>query len=372
MGNGSTSILNTINSPADLKKLSEAELETLAAELRKFIIDIVSENPGHVGANLGVVEITLALHYVFNTPYDKIVWDVGHQAYAHKIITGRRDRFHLNRTLDGLSGFPRISESEYDAFGTGHSSTSISAALGMAVASALLEENGRQHIAVIGDGAMTAGMAMEALNNAGVANSNILVILNDNGIAIDKNNGALKEYFAHITASRTYNRFKDFVWRLMGGNTKYGKNSRAMIRQVSNAVKSSLLDRSNLFEAFNLRYFGPVDGHDASLIKIMRDLRHIPGPKLLHCITKKGKGFDMAEKDQVRFHAPGLFDKNTGAEVKKEPCEGKMAPKYQSVFGKTILELARDNEKIVRGLLRAMPTGMLTRHHDASYAAACV
>jgi len=359
-------LLAKIDSPDDLKKLTEEELIQLAGELRQFIIDAVSQNPGHVGANLGSIEITLALHYVFNTPYDKIVWDVGHQAYAHKIITGRRDKFHLNRTYKGISGFPKMSESEYDAFGVGHSSTSISAALGMAVASSLLEDNGRQHIAVIGDGAMTGGMAMEALNNVGITKSNLLVILNDNGIAIDKNVGALKEYLAHITASKTYNRFKDFIWWMMGGNTKYGKNSRALVRQVGNAVKSSLLDKSNLFEAYNFRYFGPVDGHDIpSLIKIMNDLKSIPGPKLLHCVTKKGKGFDMAEKEQVRFHAPGKFDKNTGAEIKKEKCDEKMPPKYQTVFGKTLLELARQNEKIV-GITPAMPTGCsmnIMMHH---------
>ena len=359
-------ILSKINSPEDLKNLNEDELIPLAAELRQFIIEAVSKNPGHVGANLGSVEITLALHYVFNAPYDKIVWDVGHQAYAHKIITGRRDTFHLNRTYKGISGFPNIFESEYDAFGVGHSSTSISATLGMAVASSLLEDNGRQHIAVIGDGAMTGGMAMEALNNVGVTDSNILVILNDNGIAIDTNVGALKEYLAHITASKTYNRFKDMVWRMMGGNTKYGKNSRALVRQVSNAVKSTLLDKSNLFEAYNFRYFGPVDGHDVlSLTKIMRDLKSIPGPKLLHCVTKKGKGFEMAEKDQVRFHAPGKFDKNTGAEIKKEDCSEKLPPKYQTVFGKTVLELALKNEKIV-AVTPAMPTGCslnIMMHH---------
>ena len=350
-------ILARINSPEDLKKLDEDELIRLAGELRQFIIDAVSQNPGHVGANLGSVEITLALHYVFKTPYDKIVWDVGHQAYAHKIITGRRDKFHLNRTYKGISGFPKITESKYDAFGVGHSSTSISATLGMAVASSLRDDNGRQHIAVIGDGAMTGGMAMEALNNVGITKSNVLIILNDNGIAIDKNVGALKEYLAHITASKTYNRFKDLVWRIMGGNTKYGKNSRAMVRQVGNAVKSSLLDKSNLFEAYNFRYFGPVDGHDLpSLIKILNDLKSIPGPKLLHCVTKKGKGFDMAEKEQVRFHAPGKFDKNTGAEIIKEIPNEKLPPKYQAVFGQTLLELAGKNEKIV-GVTPAMPTG---------------
>ena len=350
-------ILSCIDGPDDLKKLKEEELVPLSGELRQFIIDAVSQNPGHVGANLGSVEITLALHYIFNAPYDKIVWDVGHQAYAHKILTGRRDKFHLNRTYKGLSGFPNIFESKYDAFGVGHSSTSISATLGMAVASSLMDDNGRQHIAIIGDGAMTGGMAMEALNNVGISNSNILIILNDNGIAIDNTVGALKEYLAHITASKTYNRAKDLVWRLMGGNTKYGKNSRALVRQISNAVKSTLLDKSNLFEAYNCRYFGPVDGHDVlSLVKILRDLKTISGPKLLHCVTKKGKGFEMAEKDQVRFHAPGKFDKNTGEEIKKEADTEKKPPKYQHVFGKTILDLAKNNEKIT-AITPAMPTG---------------
>lgn len=348
-------ILKTINSPDDLRKLKEEDLPQLCDEIRKFIIEVISANPGHLGASLGAVELAVAIHYAFNTPYDKLIWDVGHQAYAHKIITGRRDVFYTNRMYHGISGFPRICESPYDAFGVGHSSTSISAALGMAVASALRENNGRQHIAVIGDGAMTGGMAMEALNNAGVSNTNLLVILNDNGIAIDHNVGALKEYLTDITTSRTYNKLRDKIWFLMGGKTRYGKNSRAVVKQIGNAVKSSLLRKSNLFEAFNFRYFGPVDGNDVvKLTKLLHDLRNIPGPKLLHVITVKGKGFAKAENDQITYHAPGIFDKETGNLI-VNPCKDQ-SPKYQTVFGKTIIELAEMNNSIV-GITPAMPTG---------------
>lgn len=348
-------ILAKINTPDDVRKLPEDDLTQLCTDIRRFIIDVVSKHPGHFGASLGVVELSVALHYVFNTPYDKLIWDVGHQAYGHKIITGRKHQFHTNRKYKGLSGFPKMSESKYDAFGTGHSSTSISAALGMAVASAKKDQNGRQHIAVIGDGAMTAGMAMEALNNAGVTNANLLIILNDNGIAIDKNVGALKEYLTDIVTSRTYNRFKDAIWYLLGGGSKYGKNTRAIVKQVGNAVKSSIFDKSNLFESFNFRYFGPTDGHDViHLIKLLRDLKKIEGPKLLHIITVKGKGFSYAEKNQTRFHSPGLFDKKTG-ELIQDPCHHK-PPKYQFVFGKTIIELAEKNPDIV-GVTPAMPTG---------------
>jgi len=348
-------ILAKINSPDDLRKLREDELPLLCEEIRQFIIEVISANPGHLGASLGAVELAVAIHYAFNTPYDKLIWDVGHQAYAHKIITGRRDVFYTNRTYGGISGFPRMSESPYDAFGVGHSSTSISAALGMAVASSLRENNGRQHIAVIGDGAMTGGMAMEALNNAGVSNANLLVILNDNGIAIDRNVGALKEYLTHITTSRTYNRFRDKIWLLMGGKTRYGKNSRAVVKQIGNAVKTTLLRKSNLFEAFGFRYFGPVDGNDVvKLTKLLHDLQKIPGPKLLHVITVKGKGFAKAENDQITYHAPGMFDKTTGNLI-ENPCKNQ-PPKYQVVFGKTIIELAEMNDRIV-GITPAMPTG---------------
>ncbi|MCO5265579.1 MAG: 1-deoxy-D-xylulose-5-phosphate synthase [Lentimicrobium sp.] len=350
-----TGLLNQINSPADLRKLDEEALPLLCDEIRQFIIDVISSNPGHLGASLGTVELAVAIHYAFNTPVDKLIWDVGHQAYAHKIITGRRDVFHTNRTYQGISGFPKMAESEYDAFGVGHASTSISAALGMAVAAKLQQNFTEQHIAVIGDGSMTGGMAMEALNNAGVSNTNLLVILNDNGIAIDKNVGAMRQYLLDIVTSRAYNKLKDKVWQLMGGNTRYGKNSRAVVKQVGNALKSTILKKSNLFEAFNLRYFGPVDGHDViRLTKLMTDLRKIPGPKLLHVITVKGKGFEKAEQDQILYHSPGMFDKTTG-EIIEKPCKS-LPPKYQHVFGKTIIELAEKNEKIV-GVTPAMPSG---------------
>jgi 1-deoxy-D-xylulose-5-phosphate synthase len=354
----STNLLNHINSPDDLKKLDEHQLPQLCTELREFIIDAVSNNPGHLGANLGVVELTVALHYVFNTPDDKLIWDVGHQAYGHKILTGRRDNFHLNRKYKGISGFPKMEESEYDAFGVGHSSTSISAALGMAIAAKMQNNPERNHIAVIGDGAMTAGLAIEALNNAGIGNPNLLIILNDNGIAIDKNVGAIKDYLAGIVTSKAYNKLKDKVWQLLGGGTKYGKNTRAIVKQVGNAVKGSILKRSNLFEAFNFRYFGPVDGNDViRLTKLLSDMKNIPGPKLLHIITTKGKGLPQAEKEPTVFHSPpGAFDKKTGKLVKEKPCKEVKPPKYQTVFGKTIIELAEKNEKII-GITPAMPTG---------------
>jgi 1-deoxy-D-xylulose-5-phosphate synthase len=348
-------LLSNINSPADLRKLTVDELPQLCRDVRQFILEVISRNPGHLGASLGVVELTAAIHYAFNTPDDKLIWDVGHQAYAHKILTGRKNIFYTNRTYQGISGFPRITESEYDAFGTGHSSTSISAALGMAVASELQGNNQRQHIAVIGDGSITAGMAMEALNNAGVSKANLLVILNDNGIAIDKNVGGIPKYLTVITTSRAYNKLKDKIWWLMGGKTRYGANSRAVVKQISNAVKASLLKESNLFEAFGFRYFGPVDGHDVvKLVHLMRDLQNIPGPKLLHVVTVKGKGYEKAERDQTLFHAPGVFNMETG-ELKEIQCKNQ-PPKYQVVFGKTIIELAEMNEKIV-GVTPAMPTG---------------
>ncbi len=349
-------LLSKINSPDDLKKLDSDQLETLCEEIRQFIIDSVCLNPGHFGASLGVVELAVAIHYVFDTPVDKLIWDVGHQAYAHKIITGRRDDFHLNRRYKGLSGFPSMSESPYDSFGTGHSSTSISAALGMAIGSKLKNECDRHHIAVIGDGSMTAGMAFEGLNNAGVANANLLVILNDNGIAIDKNVGALKDYLTDITTSKTYNKIKNDVWNILGSINRYGPNTRKLIQRLENAIKTTLLKQSNLFESLNFRYFGPVDGHDIHhLTRILQDLKDIKGPKLLHCITVKGKGFPYAEKHQTKFHAPGIFDKETG-EQKINLCERNKPPKYQEVFGKTILELAKLNPSIV-GITPAMPTG---------------
>jgi 1-deoxy-D-xylulose-5-phosphate synthase len=363
-------LLSGINSPDDLRKLPVDQLPAVCNDIRRFILEVISRNPGHLGASLGVVELTAAIHYAFNTPYDKLIWDVGHQAYAHKILTGRKDVFYTNRTYQGLSGFPRMAESQFDAFGTGHSSTSISAALGMAVASALQGNRNQQHIAVIGDGSMTAGMAMEALNNAGVSKANLLVILNDNGIAIDQNVGGLPRYLTDITTSRAYNRFRDKIWWLMGGNTRYGANSRAVVKQIGNAVKATLVRESNLFEAFGFRYFGPVDGHDVvKLVHLLHDLQKIPGPKLLHVVTVKGKGYEKAEKDQTLFHAPGVFDMETG-ELKETHCKNQ-PPKYQVVFGKTIIELAEKNPKIV-GVTPAMPTGcslnmMMARMPDRAF-----
>jgi 1-deoxy-D-xylulose-5-phosphate synthase len=352
--NQEENLLFTISSPDDLRKLKPSDLVKVSADLRQFIIDMVSKNPGHLGASLGVVELTVALHYVFNTPYDKIIWDVGHQAYGHKILTGRRDKFSTNRMYKGISGFPKMAESEYDAFGTGHSSTSISAALGMAIASKSKGEK-RHVVAVIGDGAMTAGQAFEGLNNAGIAKSDILVILNDNNIAIDPNVGALKEYLIDITTSGTYNRFKNKVWNFLGRFGRMGPNARTLASQLEAGFKSTLLDKSNLFEGFNFRYFGPVDGHDIlHLTSILQDLKRIPGPKLLHCLTVKGKGFKQAEENQTVFHSPGKFDKNTGIILKSS--ETGTPATYQEVFGKTILELARKNEKIA-GITPAMTTG---------------
>lgn len=347
-------LLSKINTPDDLRKLDREDLVKVSAELRQFIIDIVCNHPGHFGASLGVVELTVALHYVFNTPYDKIIWDVGHQAYGHKILTGRRDIFSTNRKYKGLSGFPRMAESEYDAFGTGHSSTSISAALGMAVAAASKGEK-RHVVAVIGDGAMTAGEAFEGLNNAGIGKSDILVILNDNNMAIDANVGALKEYLLDITTSKTYNRFKDRVWKVLGIFGRLGPNARTLAAQLEAGAKSTILDRSNLFEGLNFRYFGPIDGHDVlHLTRVLEDLKRIPGPKLLHCITVKGKGFKQAEQDQTTFHAPGLFDKETGIILNTSDADSPL--NFQEVFGRTILELAKTNNKIT-GITPAMPTG---------------
>src|ERR1043166_8401299 len=326
-------LLEGIEFPSDLRKVKEEDLVKVCAELRQYIIDVVSIYGGHVGASLGVVELTTALHYAFNTPHDQLVWDVGHQAYGHKILTGRRNLFHSNRVYKGISGFPKRSESEYDTFGVGHSSTSISAALGMAVASKLKGDLERQHIAVIGDGAMTAGLAFEGLNNAGVSNTNLIVVLNDNCMSIDPNVGALKEYLTDITTSPTYNKFKDDVWKALDKLSKIGQVSQDILSKIHDGLKSGILRQSNLFEALGFRYFGPVDGHDVNhLVKIFQDLKKIPGPKVLHCVTVKGNGFAPAEKDQTKWHAPGLFDKVTG-EIYKSVSAKPSAPKYQDVFG---------------------------------------
>jgi 1-deoxy-D-xylulose-5-phosphate synthase len=350
-------LLAQINSPDDVKKLDQAQLVQLSDELRHFIIDNVSVYGGHFGASLGVVELTVALHYVFNTPYDQLVWDVGHQAYGHKILTGRKEEFHTNRVYGGISGFPKISESKYDAFGVGHSSTSVSAALGMAVASNYLNEPDRQHIAVIGDGALTGGIAFEGMNHAGVSDSNLLIILNDNCMSIDPNVGALKDYLTDITTSRTYNKLKDDIWKLLGKFSAFGKSAQEIASKVENGIKSTLLSQSNFFESLNLRYFGPVDGHDVDhLVTVLNDLKNIKGPKILHCVTVKGKGYGPAEKgNATTWHSPGTFDKISG-EIFKKTYEKPQAPKYQDVFGHTLVELAKTNDKIV-GITPAMPSG---------------
>jgi len=352
--------LEKIKIPADLREnFKPDELEQVCTELRQFIIDVVSEKGGHFGASLGVVELTVALHYTFNTPEDQIVWDVGHQAYGHKILTGRRENFHTNRKYKGLSGFPKRSESEYDTFGVGHSSTSISAALGMAVGARLNADKDRHHIAVIGDGAMTAGLAFEGLNHAGIEDSNLLVILNDNCMSIDPNVGALKEYLTDITTSHTYNKVKDEVWNLLGQISKFGPNAQAVVQKVENAIKSAILKQSNLFESLNFRYFGPVDGHNVEhLTKVLADLKDIPGPKLLHCVTRKGAKYEPSELGSpTKWHAPGLFNKETGESIPTTEVDaGPKPPKFQDVFGQTIIDLAKKNRRIV-GVTPAMPSG---------------
>ena len=349
-------LLSSINFPEDLRKIPREKLHQVCDELRQYIIDVVSVHGGHFGASLGVIELTVALHYIYNTPYDQLVWDVGHQAYGHKILTGRRDNFISNRKYKGLSGFPKRSESEYDTFGVGHSSTSISAALGMAMAAKYKGETDRKTVAIIGDGAMTAGQAFEAMNHAGVADSDILIILNDNCMSIDPNVGALKEYLTDITISPTYNKVKDDVWKLLG-KLPVGKSfTRAMAHKLAEGMKGMVSSSANLFESLKLRYFGPIDGHNITkMVDTLKDLRNIPGPKLLHIITVKGKGYSLAEQDQTKWHAPGLFDKVTG-EIAKKKYDLPQPPKYQDVFGHTIIELAEKNEKIF-GITPAMPSG---------------
>ncbi len=352
-------ILDNINSMEDLRRLSVEDLGQLSVELRNYIIHTLATHPGHLASSLGTVELTLALHYVFNTPDDKLIWDVGHQAYTHKIITGRRDQFPTIRTYGGLSGFPRMDESPFDAFGTGHSSTSISAALGMATASTLQGNTRRQHIAVIGDGSMTGGQAFEALNNAGVSRANILVVLNDNGISIDKAVGGLSRHLTRITASPRYNRLKEKVWRSLGGD-KTERDARRdqslnLLQRTTRMLKTAALGAPNLFESLGFRYFGPIDGHNvAELVEVLAQLKAIKGPKLLHVVTKKGKGLRPAERHPVAYHAPGRFNAETGAQIKSN-TDG-LPLKYQDVFGHTIVELAKRNPAIV-GITPAMPTG---------------
>ena len=351
--------LEQIEFPKDLReKFTIDDLPQVSDEVRQYIVDVISEiGNSHFGASLGVVELTVALHYVYNTPVDQLVWDVGHQAYGHKLLTGRRSVFHTNRVYGGMSGFPKRSESDYDTFGVGHSSTSISGALGMAMASQYKKDE-RKHIAVIGDGSMTAGLAFEGLNNAGFnKDSDLLIVLNDNCMSIDPNVGALREYLTDITTSHTYNKVKDDVWSLLGKISKVGPKAQVLAAKISTALKGGLLKDSNYFESLNLRYFGPVDGHDViGLAKIMEDLKDISGPKILHILTKKGKGYKHAEEgNPTQWHAPGVFNKETGEIIKVIP-KSPQPPKYQEVFGHSIVELAEKNDKIM-GVTPAMPSG---------------
>lgn len=348
--------LEKINSPEDLKKIPKKDLKEVCEELRSYIIKEVAKNPGHLGSSLGVVELTVALHYVFNTPYDRIVWDVGHQAYGHKILTGRREVFHTNRQFGGISGFPKIEESVYDAFGVGHASTSISAALGMSVAALLKGEN-RQVVAVVGDGAMTGGLAFEGLNNASMDKNNLLIILNDNNMAIDPIRGGISQYLVDITTSKFYNKVRYKIYNFFRKRNWVDEDRKNQIIRVNNSIKTFFTrQKQNIFESLNIRYFGPVDGHDVdSLVRILSEIKNHKGPKVLHCITKKGKGYQPAEDSVTVWHAPGKFDPNTGERfvVNSDKAEPDL---FQNVFGKTLLELAKVNEKIV-AITPAMPSG---------------
>ena len=350
-----TKLLNTIQTPDDLKRLAPEQLPQLCEELRVFIIDELSQNPGHLGASLGVIELTVAMHYVFDTPYDRIVWDVGHQAYAHKILTGRRDQFHTNRQFKGLSGFPTPKESEYDAFGVGHSSTSISAALGMSIAAQLHHEN-RQVVAVIGDGALTGGLAFEGLNNASINPNNLLIVLNDNDMAIDPIKGGFSQFLGKIHTSPAYNRWRYKAYKVLKKLHLIDEGSKNKLIRFSNSLKSLRSNTgNNIFEGLNIRYFGPIDGHDIeSLVSTLQELKKFKGPKVLHILTKKGKGYKPAEDAVTVWHAPGEFDPKTGERIIKN--EGEQPPLFQDVFGHTLVELAHANENIV-GITPAMPSG---------------
>ena len=346
--------LHEINSPDDLKKFSIEQLETVCADLREFIIEQLSNNPGHFGSSLGTIELTVALHYLYHTPYDRIVWDVGHQAYSHKILTGRRDRFSTNRKLGGLSGFTNPSESEYDTFIAGHASTSISAALGMAVAATLNKED-RHVVAVIGDGSMTGGLAYEGLNNACSQPNNLLIILNDNNMSIDNNVGGIQDYLVKLTTSFKYNRFRNTLYQGFKRRNLISEKEKNIVLRFNNSMKSLITKEQNLFEGFNIRYFGPVDGHDLpGLIRILRNIKEMKGPKLLHIKTVKGKGYEPAEKSATVWHSPGLFNKDTGERIIKNQKDQPLL--YQDVFGHTLVEMAQENSHIV-GVTPAMPTG---------------
>lgn len=350
-----TPLLDTIDSPADLRKLAPEQLPQVCAELRSFLINSLSSHPGHFASSMGAVELTVALHYVFNTPYDRIVWDVGHQAYGHKILTGRRDSFTTNRTLGGLSGFPSPKESEYDTFTAGHASNSISAGLGMAVAAALhKDEPPRNVVAVIGDASISGGLAFEGLNNAANSNSNLLIILNDNDMSIDRNVGSLNSYLAHLNTSKGYN---DLRYNVSGMLKKFNlitESGKGRIMRFNNSLKSLLNREQNIFEGLNIRYFGPFDGHDiATVVRVLNDIKNFKGPRILHLRTVKGKGFLPAEKDPATWHAPGIFNPATGERPKESP---EKPPKYQDIFGRTLVEIADADRRVV-GVTAAMPSG---------------
>jgi 1-deoxy-D-xylulose-5-phosphate synthase len=350
-------VLATINSPADLRALPEEQLPGVCADIRAFLIKALSANPGHFASSMGTVELTVALHYVFNTPYDRIVWDVGHQAYGHKLLTGRRENFDTNRKLGGLSGFPNPDESEYDTFTAGHASNSISAALGMAVATEMNNDNPRRNVvAVIGDASIGGGLAFEGLNNAANTPNNLLIILNDNNMSIDDNVGSLHSYLAHITTSKGYNDLRDSTFKALKRLGVVNDSHRGPIMRFNNSLKALLSNEQNIFEGLNIRYFGPIDGHDVgNIIKVLRDIKDMTGPKILHIKTVKGKGFEAAEQNPSIWHAPGKFDPETGEQISSNNG-GSCPPKFQTVFGKTLVELAEKNEKIV-GITAAMLSG---------------
>ncbi|MGM9804286.1 MAG: 1-deoxy-D-xylulose-5-phosphate synthase [Muribaculaceae bacterium] len=348
-------LLSKIDSPADLRTMPLAELPNVCKELRQFLIESLAVNPGHFASSMGAVDFTVALHYVFNTPYDRIVWDVGHQAYGHKILTGRRDAFEYNRKMNGLSGFPNPKESEYDSFIAGHASNSISAALGMSIASELQHETDRNVVAVIGDASISGGLAFEALNNASINKNNLLIILNDNDMAIDECVGAFGEYMSHLNTSKKYNNLKMRVYEYCTKHKLINEHGRGLILRFSNSVKALLANQQNIFEGLNIRYFGPFDGHDVlKLVTIFEDIKNMRGPRIIHLRTRKGKGYAPAEKDPTTWHAPGRFNVETGEIINNDKTPN--VPKFQDVFGMTLVELAQADEKIV-GITAAMPTG---------------
>lgn len=353
----STRLLETINSPADLRKLPLESLPQLCSELREFLIEKCAVNPGHFASSMGAVEFTVALHYVFDTPYDRIVWDVGHQAYGHKILTGRREKFDTLRKLDGLSGFPNPAESEYDTFTAGHASNSISAALGMAVASRLKDEKPRNVVAVIGDASVSGGLAFEGINNAANTPNNLLIVLNDNDMSIDRNVGSLNSYLAHLTTSPAYNKLRYKTYKLLKKLHLVSERRRGAILRFNNSLKSLLVREQNIFEGLNIRYFGPFDGHDViKIVRVLRDIRDMEGPRLLHLRTTKGKGFEPAEKDPAKWHAPGKFDPTTGKRACDKSDDKNKPLKYQDIFGRTLTEIASNDPRVV-GITAAMPSG---------------